>query len=111
MCQPGASSSTWASAGSGEWIRPAGATYGDDTSSSSGLRSSSRGATLTQQMSELNIRVGTMEETMHQQAESTRDWQRMTGERLHTMEQRQQRQLEEQRAYYASQGFFYPPPQ
>ena len=108
MSQLGASGSTWASAGSGEWVRPAGATYGD-SSSSSGLRSSSRGATLTQQMSELNIRVGTMEETMHQQAESTRDWQRMTGERLHTMEQRQLRQLEEQRAYYAWMG--YHPPQ
>ena len=60
-------------------------------------------------MSELNIRVGTMEETMHQQAESTRDWQRMTGERIHTMEQRQLRQIEEQRAYYAWLG--YRPPQ
>ena len=60
-------------------------------------------------MSELNIRVGTMEETIHQQAESTRDWQRMSGERLHAIEQAQQQQLEEQRAYYRWMG--YPPPQ
>jgi hypothetical protein len=48
MYQQGASSSACASAGSGDWAIPAGATYGDVTSSSSGLRSSSRGVTLTQ---------------------------------------------------------------
>jgi hypothetical protein len=74
MYQQGASSSAWVSASSGEWVIPAGAAYGDATSSSSGLRLSSRGATLTQQMSELNIRVSDMEETVHQHVESTRDW-------------------------------------
>jgi D-serine deaminase-like pyridoxal phosphate-dependent protein len=74
MYQHGASSMAWASVGSGEWVIPAGTTYGDATSSSSGLRSSSHGATLTQQMSELNIRVGDMEETVHQHVESTQDW-------------------------------------
>jgi hypothetical protein len=65
MYQQGASSSAWASAGSGECAVPAGITYGDATSPSSGLQSSSLGATLTQQMSELNIRVDDMEETVH----------------------------------------------
>jgi uncharacterized glyoxalase superfamily metalloenzyme YdcJ len=60
-------------------------------------------------MSELNIRVGDMEETVHQHVESTRDWQRMSGERLHAIELAQQQQLEEQRAYYQWMGF--PPPQ
>jgi hypothetical protein len=27
-----------------------------------------------------------MEETMHQHVETTRDWQRMSGERLHAIE-------------------------
>jgi hypothetical protein len=48
MYQQGASNSSWASTGSGKWAVPAGTAYGDATSSSSGLRSSSRGATLTQ---------------------------------------------------------------
>jgi hypothetical protein len=64
MYQQGVSSSVWASAGSGEWAVPTGTGYGDATSSSSRLRLSSHGATLTQQMSELNIQVGDMEETM-----------------------------------------------
>jgi hypothetical protein len=72
MYQQGESSSTWAGAGSGEWATPAGTAYGDAPSSSSKLRSSSRGATLTQQMSEL-IWVDDMEETMHQHVEPTRD--------------------------------------
>jgi hypothetical protein len=55
MYQQGASSLAWASVGSGDWVIPAGIAYGDATSSSSRLRSSSRGATLTQQMSKLNI--------------------------------------------------------
>jgi hypothetical protein len=71
MYQHGVSSSAWASTGSGEW---AGTTYGDATSSSSGLHLASCGATLTQQMSELNIRVGDMDETVHQHVESTRGW-------------------------------------
>jgi hypothetical protein len=54
MYQQGASSSAWASADSGEWAMPS-TSYGDVTSLSSGVRSSSRGVTLTQQMSELNI--------------------------------------------------------
>jgi hypothetical protein len=37
-------------------------------------------------MSELNIRVDDMEETVHQHVESTRDLQQMSGERLHTIE-------------------------
>jgi hypothetical protein len=50
-----------------------------------------------------------MEETMLQHVESTRDWQRMSGERLHAIELAQQQQLEKQRAYYRWMGF--PPPQ
>jgi hypothetical protein len=38
-------------------------------------------------MSELNIQVGDVEEVVHQHAESTRDWQRMFGERLHAIKQ------------------------
>jgi hypothetical protein len=41
-------------------------------------------------MSELNIRVGDIEETVHQHVESTRDWQLMFGERLHDIELAQQ---------------------
>jgi hypothetical protein len=37
-------------------------------------------------MSELNIRVSDMEETVHQHVESTWDWQRIFGERLHAIE-------------------------
>jgi hypothetical protein len=74
MYQQGVSSLVWASSGSSEWAVPTGTTYKDATSLSSRLRSSSRGATLTQQMSELNIRVGDMEETVHQHVVSTRDW-------------------------------------
>jgi hypothetical protein len=59
-------------------------------------------------MSELNIRVSDMEETVHQHVESTRDWRRMSGERLHAIELAQQQQLEEQRAYNWWMGF--PPP-
>jgi hypothetical protein len=58
-------------------------------------------------MSELNIRVGDVEEVVHQHAESTWDWQRMSSEILHAIEQAQQ-QLEEQRAYFQWMG--YPPP-
>jgi hypothetical protein len=65
MHQQGASSSAWASASSGKWAMPAGTANGDATSLSSGLRSSSRGVTLTQQMSELNIRVSDVEEAVH----------------------------------------------
>jgi hypothetical protein len=43
MYQQDASRSAWASAGSGEWAMPTGATYGDATSSSSRLCSSSHG--------------------------------------------------------------------
>jgi hypothetical protein len=68
---------------------PAGTAYGNMTSSSFELRSSSHGATLTQQMSKLNIRVGNMEETVHQHIQSTRDWQHMSDERLHAIEQAQ----------------------
>jgi uncharacterized glyoxalase superfamily metalloenzyme YdcJ len=50
-----------------------------------------------------------MEETLHQHIESTRDLQRMSGERLHAIVLAQQRQLEELRAYYRWMGF--PPPQ
>jgi hypothetical protein len=46
-------------------------------------------------MSELNIHIGDMEETLHQHTKSTRDWQRQFGERLHAIQQAQQRQLEE----------------
>jgi hypothetical protein len=49
-----------------------------------------------------------MEETMHQHVEPTRDWQWMSGERLHTIELVQQQELEEQRAYYQWMGS--PPP-
>jgi hypothetical protein len=71
MYQQGESSLAWPSAGSGEWAMPAGTAYGNMTSSSFELRSSSHGATLTQQMSKLNIRVGNMEETVHQHIQST----------------------------------------
>jgi hypothetical protein len=37
-------------------------------------------------MSELNIHVGDVEETVHQHVESTRDWQCMLSKRLHTIE-------------------------
>jgi hypothetical protein len=60
-------------------------------------------------MSELNIRVGDVEEVVHQHAESIRDWKRMLGERLHIIEQAQQQQLEAQRVYFRWMG--YPPPQ
>jgi D-serine deaminase-like pyridoxal phosphate-dependent protein len=93
MYQQVASSSAWDSAGSGEWAISVGTAYKDATSSSSGLRLSSRGATLTQQMSELNIRVGDMEEIVHQHIEFTQDWQQMSGERLHAIELAQQKQL------------------
>jgi hypothetical protein len=80
MYQQGASSSAWASACSGEWADPTDIAYRVATSLSLGLRSSSRGATPTQQMSELNIRVSEMEDTVHKHVESTWDWQRMFGE-------------------------------
>jgi hypothetical protein len=48
-------------------------------------------------MSKLNIRVGDVEEAMHQHTKSTWDWQHMSGKRLHAIEQAQQQQLEEQR--------------
>ena len=54
---------------------PAGPTYGGASSSSSGLRSSSRGATLTQQLSELDIRVRDMEDSLNTHIESTQAWQ------------------------------------
>jgi hypothetical protein len=36
-------------------------------------------------MSKLNIQVGEVEEAVQQHAESTRGWQRMSGERLHAI--------------------------
>jgi hypothetical protein len=73
MYQQVASSLAWASASSGEWAIPAGTTNEDATSSSAGLCSLSRGVTLTQEMSELNIRVDDVEEAVHQYTESTQD--------------------------------------
>jgi hypothetical protein len=44
---------------------PAATTYRDATSALSGLHSSSHRVTLTYQMSQLNIRVGDVEEVVH----------------------------------------------
>ena len=41
-------------------------------------------------MDELNVRANGMEESLTQHIQSTQDWQRFTGERIHTMEQHQQ---------------------
>jgi len=56
-------------------------------------------------MSELNVRASNIEESLGQHIQSTQDWQRFTGKRIHTMEQRQQQMQEEQRAYYRWAGF------
>ena len=62
-------------------------------------------------MGELTVQVTGLEETLNTHVESTSAWQLQAGERIAAMQQDQQRYMEEQRAYYASQGFFFPLPQ
>ena len=57
---------------------------------------SSRGfATLTRQMGELNMRTTNIDESLGQHIESTQNWQRYTGERIHNLERQQQQTQEE----------------
>jgi hypothetical protein len=49
-------------------------------------------------------------ETLNTHVESTLAWQRQAGERIAAMQEDQRQYMEAQRAYHASQGFFYPPP-
>ena len=106
-----AGGSSWQSASSTEWARQASGRRSTSSSSSgppitTRRSASSRGfATLTQQMGELNVHASNVEESLGQHIQSTQDWQRFTGERIHTMEQRQQQMQEEQRAYYRWAGF------
>ena len=62
-------------------------------------------------MGELTVQVTGLEETLNTHVESTSAWQREAGERIAAMQQDQRQYMEAQRVYYASQGFFYPPPQ
>ena len=106
-----AGGSSWQSASSTEWARQAPGRR-STSSSSSGLpisarrSASSRGfATLTQQMGEQNVRTTNIDESLGQHIESTQNWQRYTGERIHNLEQQQQQTQEEWRAYYRWDGF------
>ena len=101
----------WQSASSSEWARQA--PWRQSTSSSSSevpptaRRSAlSRGfSSLTQQLGELNVRTNNIDELLGQHIQSTQDWQRHTGERIHNIEQRQLQLQEEWRAYYRWAGF------
>ena len=101
-----AGGSTWQSASSSEWARQAPGRR-STSSSSSGIpptarrSASSRGFnSLTQHLDELNVHTNNIDESLGQHIQSTQDWQRHTGERIHNMEQRQLQLQEEWRAYY-----------
>ena len=87
-----AGGSSWHSASTEEWARQAQGRRSTSSSSSgppiSARRSaSSRGfATLTRQMGELNVRTTNIDESLGQNIESTQNWQRHTGERIHNLE-------------------------
>ena len=106
-----AGGSSWQSASSSEWARQASRRW-STSSSSSGIpptarrSASSRGfSSLTQQLGELNMSVNDINESLGQHIQSTQDWQRHTGQRIHAMEQRQQQMQEEWMAYYRWAGF------
>ena len=55
---------------------------------------------LTRQMGELNVRTTNIDESLGQHIESTQNWQRYTGERIHYLERQQQQTQEEWRGHY-----------
>ena len=72
-----------------EWARQASGHQSTSSSSSGPPRrtASSRGfATLTRQMGELNVRTTNIDKSLGQHIESTQNWQRYTGERIHNLE-------------------------
>ena len=85
-----ADGSSWQSASSSEWARQATGHRSTRSSSSGPPRHTalSRGfATLTRQMSEQNMHTTNIDESLGQHIESTENWQRYTGERIHNLEQ------------------------
>ena len=90
-----ASGSSWHNASTEEWTWQAPG-YRSTSSSSSGVSnlirwtSSSRSfCAITQKLGELRMQGDNIQETLNQHIDSTRAWQRHTGERLHDMEQSQ----------------------
>ena len=56
-------------------------------------------------MGELNMRTNNIDESLGQHIESTQNWQRHIGERIHNLERQQQQTQEEWRAYHRWVGF------
>jgi ADP-glucose pyrophosphorylase len=56
-------------------------------------------------MGELNVRTINIDDSLGQHIESTQNWQRYTGERIHNLERQHQQSQEEWRAYYRWAGF------
>jgi ADP-glucose pyrophosphorylase len=54
---------------------------------------------------ELRVQANDIEESLNQHIQTNQAWQRHIGERIHTMEQRQLQQQEEQRAYFHWRGY------
>jgi hypothetical protein len=62
-------------------------------------------SSVTQQLGELRVQANDIEGLMNQHIQTSQAWQRHTGERIHTMEQRQLQQQEEWRAYFRWRGY------